>query len=92
MSNTPQIAHLRDRAQHLRTMATMIASTPAISIYRYAGPDTWVGPTAQACLDALVALSSQLEAHRQSLCDKASGLDREADDLQLRLPILTMVS
>jgi hypothetical protein len=73
-------------------MANMIACSPAISIYRFAGPETWVGPTAQACFDALVALSGQLEAQRQSLCDMAHSFDRQADDLQPRPPVLMTVS
>jgi hypothetical protein len=92
MSNAPQIARLRDRAQHLRSVSNMIASSPAVSIYRLAGPETWVGPTAKACFDALVSLSGQLEVQRQVLCEIARSFDRQADDLQPRLPIRTTVS
>jgi hypothetical protein len=89
MSNAPQIAHLRDRARHLRTIANMIACSPAVSISRLAGPETWVGPTAQACFDELVALGGKLEAQRQLLCDTARSFDRQADDLQPRPAVTT---
>ena len=51
-------------------------------MYSLAGPETWVGPTAQACFDALIAVRRQLETQQQSLGDTARRLDRQADELE----------
>ena len=92
MSTVIQIEQLRARARRLRALADLIASSPATSIYGLAGPQTWVGPTAQSCFDALLSMSRQLEANRQALCDSARSFDRHADELERNPPLLTMVS
>ena len=92
MSTAPQIAQLRARAQHLRNVSNMLACSPALTVYRSAGPDTWVGPTAQRCFDALVGVSRQLDTHRQSMCETARNFDRRADELERHPPIVATVS
>lgn len=92
MSTATQIEQLRARAQHLRSVSSMIACSRAVTVYRLAGPDTWVGPTAQRCFDTLVGVSRQLAAHQQSLCETARSFDRRADELERRPPIAATVS
>ena len=82
MSIAAHIQQLRDRARHLRSLSGLIATTRALTVYSLAGPDTWVGPTAQSCYDSLVVLRRQLQVHQQSLCDTATGFERRADELE----------
>ena len=82
MSTATQIEQLRDRARHVRTVSSAIATSSALTVYRLAGPETWVGPTAQACLDALLTVRRQLQTQQQSLVDTARRLDRQADELE----------
>jgi Proteins of 100 residues with WXG len=81
MSIPTQVEQLRNRARHLRSISTMIGTSHALSAHTLAGPDTWVGPTAQACLDALLTLRRQMQTSQQSLTDAARGLERRADAL-----------
>ncbi len=82
MSTATQVTQLRARAAGLRSLASAISSSRALTVYRLAGPQTWVGPTAQACFDALVTLRRQLQTEQQSLRDNARRLDRQADVLE----------
>ena len=91
MTTALRIAALRTSAKNLRTMSSLIAASRAISVYTLAGPETWVGPTAQSCFDALVGLRRQLQAELSSLGDTARMLDRRADELERR-PVLLKVS
>ena len=90
MSTTAQVEQLRVRARSLRAMAATIATSRALTVYNLAGPETWVGPTAQSCLDALVAVRRQLQAQQQSLDVTARLLERRADELEQRrwLPVM----
>jgi hypothetical protein len=92
MSIAAQVEHLRARARHLRALSATIATTGALTVYSLAGPDTWVGPTAQSCYDALVVLRRQLQTHQQSLCDTARGFERRADELERHPPSPMTVS
>ena len=56
MSTATQAEQLRARARHVRNVSSTISSSRALTVYRLAGPETWVGPTAQACLDALLTV------------------------------------
>ena len=92
MSIAAQIEQLRARARHLRALSGSIGTTRALTVYNLAGPDTWVGPTAQSCYDTLVVLRRQLQTHQQSLCDTARGLERRADELERHPLSLVRVS
>ncbi len=87
MSTAIHVAELRASAKNLRTMSGLIAASQALTVYTFAGPETWVGPTAQSCFDALVALRRQLQAELQSLGDTARMLERRAEELEQR-PVL----
>jgi hypothetical protein len=71
-------------------MASTIATCRALAVYSLAGPETWVGPTAQSCLDALIAVRRQLQAQQQSLDGAARLLERRADEVEQRrlLPVM----
>ena len=92
MSTATQIEQLRARARDLRSTANLIACSPAMSVYGLAGPETWVGPTAQSCFDALLRLSRELNANRQAMCDSARSFERRADELERHPPVLPRVS
>jgi hypothetical protein len=57
-----------------------------------AGPETWVGPTAQSCYDALLAVRRQLQSNQQTLTDTARRLERQADAIEQQPTILKLVS
>ena len=82
MSTTADIEMLRVRARALRQVARRIGASPALTVHRLAGPETWVGPTAQSCLDELLAMRRRLESNQHTLDDAARRLDRYADELQ----------
>jgi hypothetical protein len=76
----------------LRSVSATIDASRALTVYSLAGPDTWIGPTAEACRDALLALRRQLQASQQSLSDAARCLERRADALEQQPPVLGLVS
>jgi len=82
MSTATQVEQLRARARHVRSLSSAISTSRALTVYQLAGPETWVGPTAQACFDALLTVRRQLQTQQQSLRDIARGLDRQADELE----------
>ena len=92
MSTSTQVEHLRTRARHLRSVSGTIGASRAVTVYRLAGPDTWIGPTAQACQDALLALRRQLQANQQSLTDAARLLERRAEALEQQPPVIGLVA
>lgn len=55
------------RAVHLRSLARQVQNLRALDVHRYAGPEAWVGPVAQQCLDQLVF-------HRRVILLAAEGL------------------
>ena len=92
MSTATQVEHLRSRARQLRSVSGTIGASRAVTVYSLAGPDTWIGPTAQACQDALLSLRRQLQANQQSLTDAARVLERRAEALEQQPPVIGVVS
>ena len=88
MSTTPHVEQLRASARHLRSLAGAIGASRALTVYRLAGNDTWVGPTQLACYEALVSLRRQLQSSQQALTDTAHRIDRRADAIALQPPSL----
>ncbi len=82
MSTPTQVEQLRARARHLRSTSAAIGASRALTVHNLAGPDTWIGPTPQACHDALLAVRRQLQTNQRSLDDAARGLERQADQLE----------
>jgi hypothetical protein len=92
MSTTVQVEKLRATANRLRSVSARIGASRALTVYSLAGPETWVGPTAQSCYDALLALRRQLQANQQTLTDTARLLDRQADAIEQQPRIHVVVS
>ena len=82
MSTATQVEQLRARARQVRSLSSAISTSRALTVYRLAGPETWVGPTAQACFDDLLTVRRKLQGQLQSLGEIARGLDRQADELE----------
>jgi hypothetical protein len=92
MSTAIQVAQWRTTARNLRMVSQMIGASRALTVFSLAGPETWVGPTAQSCFDALFELRRQLQAQQQSLGDTARIFDRRAAELEQRATLLVRVS
>jgi hypothetical protein len=92
MSTMSQAEKLRATAGRLRSVSTQIGACRALTVYNLAGPETWVGPTAQSCCDALLAVRRQLQANQQSLTDSARRLERQAEAIEQQPTILKLVS
>ncbi len=92
MSTTNQAQTLRATAGRLRSVSTQIGASRALTVYNLAGPETWLGPTAQACHDALLVIRRELEANQQMLTDTARRLERQADAIEQQPTILKLVS
>ena len=92
MTTTPHVEQLRASARNLRSLASAIGASGALTIYRLAGTDTWVGPTQLACYEDLVSLRRQLHTSQQALTDTAHRIDRRADAIALQPPGLGLAS
>jgi hypothetical protein len=92
MSTLSQAEKLRATAGRLRSVSTQIGACRALTVYNIAGPQTWLGPTAQSCYDALLAVRRQLQANQQSLADTARRLERQAEAIEQQPTILKLVS
>ena len=92
MSTALQVAQLRTTARNLRIVSQMIGASRAMTVFGLSGPETWVGPTAQSCFDALVEIRRQLQAQQQTLGDTARVFERRADELEHRATMLVRVS
>jgi hypothetical protein len=91
MSTSPQAEQLRVTAMRMRALAASIGTSRALTVYRCAGPDTWLGPTPQRCDDALLTVRRQLQSAQQWSSDVARHLEREADAVQRQLAISELV-
>ncbi|MCU0259526.1 MAG: hypothetical protein MUE78_00775 [Ilumatobacteraceae bacterium] len=74
--------HLRDRARALRALATEIERTPAMSLDRHAGPDTWRTPRADLCRAVLRTGQHQLHRAADELRWVAHRLELEAASVE----------
>ena len=54
MSTTVHIQQLRNTADLLRSLSRSIGNSRALGLHALAGPDTWIGPTAQSCYEQLL--------------------------------------
>jgi hypothetical protein len=81
MNPTARAAELRQRARHLRDLATRIEALPVMSLDRYADVDTWRGPRPALCRATLTVNQHQLHAAADDLRSHAWRLDRQAEEL-----------
>lgn len=72
---------LRVRARTLRVLAHAINDCGAMTMYRRAGVDTWIGPTPQRCFDDLVAARTQLRRSADDLRGAAYRLEVRAGQM-----------
>ena len=59
-ASAPSAAELQQRAINLRHLAHRIEQLDATVLYRRAGTDTWIGPTAQRCIGELMTARTLL--------------------------------
>jgi hypothetical protein len=71
---------LRARARSLRVLADQIEATPAMSLDRYTGEDTWVNPKADLCRTILRVNHAQVLHAVDELRWLAHRLDLHAVD------------
>lgn len=76
-----QAATYRQRAAHLRTLATEMANTPSMSLHLHAGVDTWYGPRADACITELAGAQHAIREAVDDLRTRAFVFDRRAEEL-----------
>jgi hypothetical protein len=77
-----QAAVYRQRAAHLRTLATKIENTPSMSLHLHAGVDTWYGPRPDACATDLAIAQHAAREAVDDLRTQAFTFDRRADELE----------
>jgi hypothetical protein len=76
---------LRRRATELRRLAAHVDATPLLELDQRAGPDTWIGPRADA-------LRAQLDLDRRRLRAAADDLRSHAQHLERRAEALEAVA
>ena len=81
MATSSAADRFRQRATALAALARAIQRCDAVSVHLDAGPDTWVGPSPQACVDDLRAQRSQLLQHADALLADSRRFVRRADEL-----------
>jgi hypothetical protein len=81
MASTPTAAHLRYLAASLRRLSSLMSEVPVGGARSLAMADTWLGPAAGACHDALAHHERMITWHVDQLTGSARRLDREADQL-----------
>jgi hypothetical protein len=81
MSSSPAASRLRQRALVLASVARQLQRVYALDLYRFAGPDTWVGPSPQACADDLRQRRTQILQQTDALLAESRRFTRIADEL-----------
>jgi hypothetical protein len=82
MPSAPVPDQLRARARALRHLATRIECTPAMSLDRHAGDDTWRTPRADLARSILRANQAQLHHAVDELRWTAYRLELQAVDVE----------
>jgi len=81
MSTTPAATRLRQRATVLDTFARRLQRVYALDLYLFAGPDTWVGPSPQACADDLRQRRDAILQQVDALRAESRRFIRTADEM-----------
>lgn len=90
MSSSPDAIRLRQRAGVLSTLAWRLQRLYALDLYRFAGPDVWVGPSPQACVDDLRQRRTAILQQSDALLIESRRLLRSADELDARAAALAV--
>lgn len=88
MSTSSDAIRLRRRAGTLDTVAWRLQRVYAVDVYRFAEPDTWVGPSPQACLDDLHQRRTAILQQVDALRAESRRFTRIADELDARAAAL----
>jgi len=73
--------HLRERARHLRDLATAIENLPVMSLEIHADGGTWRGPRPDLCRSTLRTNQQQLHGAADDLRWQAHRFEQEAAEL-----------
>ena len=85
MTTNQDASTLRARARRLRALAVELERTPAMALERFAGPETWRSPRADACAHELVADQTRILHAADELRWTALQFERFATDLECEL-------
>ncbi len=91
MTTTPAATRLRQRAAALDSVAWRLQRVYVVDLYRFAGPDTWVGPSPQACVDDLRQRRTAILQQVDTLRAEGRRFIRTADELDARATALSGV-
>jgi hypothetical protein len=80
MTPTAQATQLRQRARHLRDLASSIEAMPAMRLDRHADDDTWRGRRPLLCRTLLATNQHQLHSAADDLRRVALRLDQQAEE------------
>jgi len=82
MAGDPMAAEYRRRAGELRQLAATIEDVPLGDAIASAGIDTWAGPNADECRQAMTADRARLQHAGDELLTIAWYLERRAAELE----------
>ena len=83
--NLIQATRLRERARHLRGLATAMETSPAMNLHRHAGDDTWRGRKPSLCRAILAANQHQLHAAADDLRWQAYLFEQQALEIEIMI-------
>jgi len=81
--STTQAIQLRQRARHLRGLATAIEASPAMQLGLHADDDTWRGRKPTLCRSILAANQHQLHAAAEDLRQQAYLFEQQAVQIEI---------
>jgi hypothetical protein len=85
MTTNQDPSKLRMRAGLLRALAVELERTPAMALERFAGPDTWRSPRADACDHELGAAQTRMFHAADDVRWTALQFERCATDIECEL-------
>ncbi len=72
----------------LASVARQLRRVYALDLYRFAGPDTWVGPSPQACVEDLRQRRDAILQQSDALLAESRRFIRTANELDARSVVL----
>ena len=90
MPTSTTATRLRQRATVLASLAAQLQRVYALDLYRFAGPDVWVGPSPQACADDLRQRRNAILQQSDALLVESRRLLRCADELDAQATALAV--